>query len=88
MYKQGKRANVVVVDPPRKGCEEVLLDMMIESGAEKIVYVSCNPATLARDLEILVEGGYEVKKVQPVDMFPWTIHVECVIEIQKVQSSK
>ncbi|OEH85175.1 23S rRNA (uracil-5-)-methyltransferase RumA [Desulfuribacillus stibiiarsenatis] len=68
---------VIVVDPPRKGCEQELLDTIIAMKPERVVYVSCNPSTLARDLQILVQGGYEAKEVQPVDMFPHTSHVEC-----------
>ncbi|UFT99934.1 23S rRNA (uracil(1939)-C(5))-methyltransferase RlmD [Radiobacillus kanasensis] len=75
---QGLRPDVIVVDPPRKGCEEELLIAMITMKPERIVYVSCNPSTLARDLRILEDGGYETKQVQPVDMFPQTGHVECV----------
>ena len=75
---EGIRADVIVVDPPRKGCDRAVLDTMIRMQPERIVYVSCNPATLARDLEILREGGYETLKVQPVDMFPHTVHVENV----------
>jgi len=69
---------VIVVDPPRKGCDQELLDTIIAMKPERVVYVSCNPSTLARDLRILVDGGYQVKEVQPVDMFPQTAHVECV----------
>ena len=80
MYKeQGIGADVVVVDPPRKGCDEKLLETMIEMNPERIVYVSCDSATLARDLKYLREHGYEVRKVQAVDMFPHTGHVETVI---------
>ncbi|MDC3414172.1 23S rRNA (uracil(1939)-C(5))-methyltransferase RlmD [Aquibacillus sp. 3ASR75-11] len=75
---QGLRPDVIVVDPPRKGCDEELLQAMITMQPKRIVYVSCNPATLARDLRILSDGGYETKQVQPVDMFPQTTHVECV----------
>ena len=75
---QGLRPDVIVVDPPRKGCDEALLKAMIDMEPERIVYVSCNPSTLARDLRILEDGGYETKEVQPVDMFPQTSHVECV----------
>ncbi|MCZ0702897.1 23S rRNA (uracil1939-C5)-methyltransferase [Natronobacillus azotifigens] len=74
---QGLKPDVIVVDPPRKGCEEELLAAMIAMKPERIVYVSCNPSTLARDLRILEDGGYRTKKVQPVDMFPQTSHVEC-----------
>ena len=71
-------ADVIVVDPPRKGCEETLLDTMVEMRPERIVYVSCDSATLARDLKYLVERGYEIKKVQGVDQFCHTGHVETV----------
>ena len=80
MYKEyGIGADVVVVDPPRKGCDEKLLATMIDMQPERIVYVSCDSATLARDLKYLKENGYEVKKVQPVDMFPHSNHVETVV---------
>ncbi|WP_243290961.1 23S rRNA (uracil(1939)-C(5))-methyltransferase RlmD [Bacillus sp. FJAT-47783] len=76
-YEQGIRADVVVVDPPRKGCDESLLGTILDMKPKKVVYVSCNPATLARDIAVLEQGGYETKEVQPVDMFPHTMHVEC-----------
>ncbi|SDK36452.1 23S rRNA (uracil(1939)-C(5))-methyltransferase RlmD [Sediminibacillus albus] len=79
---QGLRPDVIVVDPPRKGCDEALLEAMITMKPERIVYVSCNPSTLARDLRILEDGGYETKQVQPVDMFPQTGHIEAVAEIR------
>lgn len=78
MYKKGIKADVVFVDPPRKGCDEKLLETIKEMKAEKVVYISCNPATLARDLKYLTNNGYELKKVQPVDMFPQTSSVENV----------
>jgi 23S rRNA (uracil1939-C5)-methyltransferase len=81
--EQGVRADVVVVDPPRKGCEQALLDAIIALQPERVVYVSCNPATLARDLRVLADGGYRTVEVQPVDMFPWTVHVECVVRIYR-----
>jgi 23S rRNA (uracil1939-C5)-methyltransferase len=74
---QGILADVIVVDPPRKGCEESLLQTMIEMKPKRVVYVSCNPSTLARDIKILEAGGFETVEVQPVDMFPHTSHVEC-----------
>lgn len=82
--EQGVKADVVVVDPPRKGCERELLDTIVTMQPERVVYVSCNPATLARDLRILADGGYRVEEVQPVDMFPMTGHVECVVSIYHV----
>ncbi len=83
LYQKGVRADVVVVDPPRKGCEPVVLDTIANMNPKKIVYVSCNPATLARDLAILEEKGYKTVEVQPVDMFPHTMHVECCVLITK-----
>lgn len=80
---QGLDPDVIVVDPPRKGCDEGLLQAMIEMQPEKIVYVSCNPSTLARDLRILEDGGFGTQEVQPVDMFPQTGHVECVTWLEK-----
>ena len=78
----GFNPDVIVVDPPRKGCDRALLDAMMEMNPKKIVYVSCNPATLARDLKVLSDQ-YEVSKVQPVDLFPQTHHIECVIGMQR-----
>ncbi|WP_102336277.1 23S rRNA (uracil(1939)-C(5))-methyltransferase RlmD [Salimicrobium jeotgali] len=80
---QGLRPDVIVVDPPRKGCDEALLTSMLEMEPERIVYVSCNPSTLARDLRILEDGGYETQEVQPVDQFPQTNHIECVTWLVK-----
>lgn len=77
--KNGVYADVIVVDPPRKGCDETLLETMIEMNPERIVYVSCDSATLARDLKYLCERGYELKKVCPVDQFGMTVHVETVV---------
>ncbi|HLR65503.1 MAG TPA: 23S rRNA (uracil(1939)-C(5))-methyltransferase RlmD [Pseudogracilibacillus sp.] len=82
-FKDGLRPDVIVVDPPRKGCDQSALEAMIGMEPKRIVYVSCNPATLARDLSILADGGYETKKVQPVDLFPQTTHVECVSLLQR-----
>ena len=76
---ENARADVIVVDPPRKGCDETLLNTIVEMQPEKVVYVSCDSATLARDLKYLCERGYQVKKVCPVDMFPMTVHVETVV---------
>jgi len=81
LKKAGRiQGDVVVVDPPRKGCDGTLLNTILEIAPEKIVYVSCNPSTLARDLAILCAESYEVKVVQPVDQFPMTTNVEvCVL---------
>ena len=80
-YENGVVADVFVVDPPRKGCDDKLLQTIINMKPKKVVYVSCNPATLARDLRVLEDGGYQTVEVQPVDMFPQTMHVECVAQL-------
>lgn len=77
--QENLHAHVIVVDPPRKGCQKSLLDTMIQMQPDRIVYVSCDPATLARDLKYLCAGGYRLEKVQPVDQFPQGVHVECVV---------
>lgn len=86
--ERGLRADVVVVDPPRKGCDAALLDCMAQMAPEKIVYVSCDSATLARDLRILEDKGYKTKKVQCVDMFGQGGHVETVVLMTKVNPNK
>ena len=83
-YAEGKEADVLMVDPPRKGCDEALLNTIIEQKPKRVVYVSCNPATLARDLRILEDGGYKTQEVQPVDMFPQTTHCEAVAWLELV----
>lgn len=84
MYEEGKRANVVVVDPPRKGCDEKVLDTIVSMEPDRVVYVSCNPSTLARDLAYLNERGYKCHEIQPVDMFPHSVHVENVAWLSRV----
>lgn len=79
--KEGREADLLVVDPPRKGLEGQFIEAVIKMQPKKMVYVSCNPSTLARDLALLVEGGYTVEQVQPVDMFPQTSHVEVIVEL-------
>ena len=80
MYAKGEaRADVIVVDPPRKGCDAALLETVVKMQPERIVYVSCDSATLARDLKWLCAEGYELKRVRGVDMFPMTVHVETVV---------
>lgn len=83
LIDQGKLPDVIVVDPPRKGCDEKLLKSISKTNASKIVYVSCDPGTLARDLGLLNELGYNTKKVQPVDMFPMAAHIENVVLLTK-----
>jgi 23S rRNA (uracil1939-C5)-methyltransferase len=85
LYEEGVKANVIVVDPPRKGCDEKLLQTIVKMSPEKVVYVSCDPATLARDLKYLTREGYQVEKVQPVDMFPHSTHVETVVLMSRVK---
>ena len=82
LYSRGIRADVVVLDPPRKGCDESLLQLLADMQPNRIVYVSCNPSTLARDLKFLAGHGFNVLEAQPVDMFPWSGHVESVVRIE------
>lgn len=79
LVAEGKRFSAILLDPPRRGAEKPALDAIVNSGAERIAYVSCNPATLARDCKILAAAGYSPMSVQPVDMFPMTHHVETVV---------
>ncbi|TCO68766.1 23S rRNA (uracil(1939)-C(5))-methyltransferase RlmD [Marinisporobacter balticus] len=83
LYKEGHKADVVVVDPPRKGCDEKVLETIVKMNPKRIVYVSCNTSTLARDLKYLDEQGYETVEVQPVDMFPHTMHCESICLLKK-----
>jgi len=76
---QGIKPDVIVVDPPRTGLDAELIQAVLTAKPERFVYVSCNPSTLAKDCKDLLAGGYELEWVQPVDMFPQTAHVECVI---------
>ena len=80
--------DVIVVDPPRKGCDGICLQTMLRMQPDRIVYVSCDPATLARDLKILCQGGYALKRVCPVDQFPQTTHVETVALLSKLDSKR
>ena len=80
---EAAHADVIVVDPPRKGCEESLLQTIVDMQPEKVVYVSCDSATLARDVKFLRANGYELKDVTPVDQFPHTVHVETVVLLSK-----
>ncbi|MFZ4453448.1 23S rRNA (uracil(1939)-C(5))-methyltransferase RlmD [Salibacterium aidingense] len=77
MAERGEKADVVMMDPPRKGSDEAFLSSVVKLQPERIVYVSCNPETQVRDLEYLEKNGYNAEEIQPVDMFPQTVHVEC-----------
>lgn len=86
MYQKGIKADIVFVDPPRKGCDKILLETIKEMKPKKLIYISCNPATLGRDLKYLTENEFQIKNIQPVDMFPQTSHVEtCVLLTLKNQ---
>ena len=82
---QGLKIDLVVLDPPRKGCEPKVIEALQTLLPPRIIYVSCNPATLARDLSLLSSSGYKVQYIQPVDMFPWTGHVETVVLMSRVK---
>ena len=81
-----EHADVAILDPPRAGCEEALLSAVVQAGPDRIVYVSCDPGTLARDIRYLTERGYEFIECTPVDQFPWTSHVECVVLMSKAST--
>jgi 23S rRNA (uracil1939-C5)-methyltransferase len=78
-----RRADVAVLDPPRGGCSEQALKKIVRAEPRRIIYVSCNPATLARDLKALVKESYRIEVIQPVDMFPQTEHVEVVVKLSR-----
>ena len=86
MAAQGEHADVVFLDPPRSGSTQECLDAVVQIAPKRVVYVSCNPETLARDLAYITKKGYKVKEAVPVDCFPWTGHVECVVLMTKVQN--
>ena len=79
LEKRGIKADCIIVDPPRKGCDSSLINTIVRMSPKRIVYVSCDPATLARDVHIFEKSGYKLQKAVPVDMFPRTPHVECVV---------
>ena len=84
LYKKGIKADTVVVDPPRKGLDETVLDTISKMNVEKIVYVSCNPSTMARDIAFLIQKGYKLIECTPIDNFPHSLHVECVSLLTKL----
>jgi 23S rRNA (uracil1939-C5)-methyltransferase len=83
LVEEAGRPDVIVVDPPRAGLSAKIVRRIIEASPKRIVYVSCNPTTLAPNAAQLVEAGYELKRVQPVDMFPQTPHIECVAVLDR-----
>ncbi len=84
MAGQGMKPDIIVLDPPRKGADAETLGAILDMAPQRIVMISCNPATMARDLAVLAKGGYSIQSVQPVDMFPRTRHVECVCHLERV----
>ena len=83
-----EKVDVVILDPPRSGCEESLLECVVQVKPQRVVYVSCDPATLARDLKFLAARGYVPVEATPVDMFPWTGHVETVVLLSKLKTKR
>ena len=89
LVAQGRPADVIVLDPPRKGAEKSVLETILSVSPSRIVYVSCDPATLSRDLSILCEDGtYELKKYTPVDQFPESVHVETIALMSRVLNER
>jgi 23S rRNA (uracil1939-C5)-methyltransferase len=87
LAKQGNIPDVIVVDPPRKGCDESLLETIVKMSPPRVVYVSCDSATLARDLKWLCANGYGVDAVQPVDQFGHSVHVEVVVCLSRSEAT-
>jgi 23S rRNA (uracil1939-C5)-methyltransferase len=86
LYSEGHEADVIVVDPPRAGCDSKVIETMLKLAPKRIVYVSCKPSTLARDLKMLCDAGdYVIENVQPIDVFGHTVHVETVVSLSKVK---
>jgi 23S rRNA (uracil1939-C5)-methyltransferase len=83
LVEKAGRPDVLVVDPPRAGLSQKVVRRIIDAAPKRIVYVSCNPTTLAPNAAQLVEAGYELTKVRPVDMFPQTPHIECVAQLER-----
>ena len=83
---KGRAPDVIITDPPRKGCDALTLDSIVKMSPKRVVMVSCNPATAARDCRCLADKGYELQKVRAVDLFPGTGHVECVALLSKLKS--
>lgn len=88
MAESGEKADVIFMDPPRTGSDEAFLESVLTIAPEKIVYISCNPETLARDLQVLTQKDYEVKRICPVDMFPFTSHTEVIVSMERKKAGK
>ena len=88
LAQEGEKVDVVFMDPPRSGSDEAFLGSVLELAPKKVVYVSCNPETLARDTEVLVKGGYKVRGIWPIDLFPGTVHVETVCLLSKLNTKQ
>ena len=88
MVQDGHRPDVVFLDPPRAGSDERFLRSLLKAAPDRVIYVSCDPETLARDLKVLTAGGYQVRRIQPMDMFPWTEHVECVVKLSRQEGTR
>ena len=88
MAAQGETADVVFMDPPRAGSDEAFLSSLLQLSPKRVVYISCNPVTQARDLKYLISHGYRVERCQPVDMFPWTYHIENIVLLTRITTKK
>jgi len=86
LAEAGEQVDVVFTDPPRAGCSREFLASLVELKPERVVYVSCNPETQARDLNYLTRNGYRVTRIRPVDMFPYTRHVETVVALRRADT--
>lgn len=86
MTADGEKADVVFMDPPRSGSTEKFIKAVKEIAPKRVVYISCNPETLGRDLEWFVQNGYQMERAIPVDMFPWTEAIECVVLMSQVKN--
>ena len=86
LIKNRKQIDTIIFDPPRKGLESSIIEKVAELSLPEVVYISCNPSTLARDLNLFIEKGYFLKKLEAVDMFPQTSHVECIALIQRIKA--
>jgi len=84
LIREKKFIDVVIMDPPRSGSDEKFLKSLVTLMPKKIIYISCNPVTLERDLEYLTSNKYKVTAIQPLDMFPQTVHIECIVKLEKI----